>query len=36
MSMPVEEFNLWLAYFENKIEIEQQAIQKAKMKHGRR
>jgi len=27
---------LWLAYFENKIEIEQQAIQKAKLKNGRR
>jgi hypothetical protein len=25
-----------LAYFENKIEIEQQAIQKAKLKNGRR
>ena len=36
MQMPVEEFNLWLAYFENKIEIEQQAIQKAKLKNGRR
>jgi len=25
-----------LTYFENKIEIEQQAIQKAKLKNGRR
>lgn len=30
--MPVEEFNMWLAYFENKYEEEKKAMDKMKLR----
>jgi len=36
MQMPVEEFDLWAAYFQLKFEEEQKALNKAKMQGKRR
>jgi hypothetical protein len=34
--MPVEEFNMWIAYYNLKAEEEQKALNKAKMQGKRR
>jgi hypothetical protein len=36
MQMPVEEFNMWIAYFNLKSEEQQKELNKAKMKGKRR
>jgi hypothetical protein len=36
LSIPVEEYNLWVAYYDIKREEEQKALQKSKMQGKRR
>jgi hypothetical protein len=36
MQMPVEEFNMWIAYFEAKQDEQQKELNKMKMKGKRR